>query len=230
MGRERADNPAARLAFGLIVMLVGLMLTLDNFGILDARRFWKLWPVPLIAVGLVRLSRWTQHGGRPEGLTMIIVGLAFLLANLQVLQFNQLFPLALFLVGALMVTRGMFLGPGGRTSSGEPQVGRFDAFSMLGGVRRTVSGPDFRGGTACAILGGCEIDLRQASIQDGSATLDAFALWGGIEIRVPEDWVVETRGIALLGAFEDKTRHPGTETKRLVLTGLSLMGGVEVKN
>jgi cell wall-active antibiotic response 4TMS protein YvqF len=230
MGRERVDNPAARLAFGVLVMFVGLMLTLDNFGILDARRFWRLWPILLIALGLGRLSRWTQRGGRPEGLTLIIVGIAFLLANLHVLEFGQLFPLALFLVGALMVTKATRFGPGHPTSSGEPQIGRFDAFSMLGGVRRTVSGPGFRGGTAFAILGGCEIDLRQATIQDGSATVDAFALWGGIEIRVPEDWVVETRGIALLGAFEDKTRHPGTETKRLVLTGLSLMGGVEVKN
>jgi hypothetical protein len=230
MARERADNPTGRLVFGVLVMFVGLMLTLDNFGILDARRFWRLWPLVLIGLGLGRLSRWTKQGGRPEGLTLIAVGVAFLLLNLHVMEFRHLFPFALFVVGALMVTKAMRVGPGGRTEGGEPAIGRFEAFSMLGGVRRTVSGADFRGGTACAILGGCEIDLRQASIQDGSATLDAFALWGGIEIRVPEDWVVETRGVALLGAFEDKTRHPGTETKRLVLTGLSLMGGVEVKN
>jgi hypothetical protein len=230
MARERVDNPVGRLVFGVLVMFVGLMLTLDNFGILDARRFWRLWPIVLIGLGLGKLSRWTQRGGRPEGLTLIVVGVAFLLANFHVMEFRQLFPLGLFVVGALMVTKAMKVGPGGRTGAGEPAVGRFDAFSMLGGVRRTVSGADFRGGTACAILGGCEIDLRQATIQDGTATLDAFALWGGIEIRVPQDWVVETRGIALLGAFEDKTRHPGSETKRLVLTGLSLMGGVEVKN
>lgn len=230
MHRERMENPAGRFVFGVFVMLIGLMLTLDNFGVLDARRFWRLWPVVLIGVGLARLSRWTQRGGRPEGLTMVVIGLAFLLTNFHVLEFRQLFPLLLLGVGGLMVLKAMRGAPGSREGSAEPPSARMDAFAMLGGVRRTVSAQDFRSGTAFAVLGACEIDLRQASIQTGTATIDAFAMWGGIEIRVPEDWMVETRGIALLGGFEDKTRHPGSESKKLVVTGLALMGGVEVKN
>ena len=51
----------------------------------------------------------------------------------------------------------------------------------------------FRGADLIAVMGGCEIDLRQAAI-NGEAVIDVFCMWGGIEIRVPEDWtVVEPR-------------------------------------
>ena len=82
-----------------------------------------------------------------------------------------------------------------------------------------------------AVIGGCEIDLRHASIAEGrEAVIDAFALWGGIEIKVPEDWEVVNRGSAFLGGFENKTRPLPGAAKRLVVTGTAIMGGVEVKN
>jgi hypothetical protein len=105
-----------------------------------------------------------------------------------------------------------------------------DAFVVMGGVKKASSSPDFKGGSAFAVMGGCEIDLRQASIATGAAVLDIFAMMGGIEIRVPETWTVEIQGNALLGAIEDKSRRPADESKRLIITGFAIMGGVEVKN
>ena len=80
-------------------------------------------------------------------------------------------------------------------------------------------------------MGGCEIDLRRASI-NGEAVIDLFAFWGGIEIRVPEDWTIIPRVTPLMGGFEDKTR-PSTQplpAKRLVLRGIAIMGGIVIKN
>ncbi len=85
-----------------------------------------------------------------------------------------------------------------------------------------------------AFMGGCEVDLRNARIQNGPAVIDAFAFWGGVEIRVPEEWVVTVEGIALLGAYEDSTRTLAEEgdmlRQELVVKGLAIMGGVEIKN
>jgi len=206
------------------------MLTLDNFGVLDARRFWRLWPVILIALGLARLANWARTGGRPEGIALLVVGLAFLLLNFQILHFRQIFPLLLLALGAYTVWRAIASGGASREGPDTDQNARIDAFVIMGGVRKASSSPDFQGGSAFALMGGCEIDLRQASIQSGPATLDTFALMGGIEIRVPEDWAVEIRGNALLGGFEDKTRRPVDERKKLIVTGFAFMGGVEVKN
>ena len=103
--------------------------------------------------------------------------------------------------------------------------------AVLSGIRRTSSSQDFRGGELTAIMGGCEIDLRQASIKEGDAVIDVFAFWGGIDLKVPLDWSVVVQGTPLLGGFDDKTRPPqGGSSKRLVIKGYAIMGGVEISN
>jgi predicted membrane protein len=233
LGGKCADiSGGPRLYLGAIVMLVGLMLTLDNFGVLDASRFWRLWPVVLIALGLVRLSNWARTGRRPGGITLVGIGLAFLLMNFGMLRFRQLFPLFLLGLGAYTVMRAV-RGDRRRAETGEPgsEPGSIlDAFVFMSGVKKASSSPDFRLGDITAIMGGAEIDLRQASIRGGPAVLDTFAMMGGIEVRVPDDWTVDVQGTPLMGGFEDKTRRPSDTSKRLVITGLAIMGGIEVKN
>jgi predicted membrane protein len=103
----------------------------------------------------------------------------------------------------------------------------------MGGVVRRSNSQTFEGADLTAVMGGCEIDLRQASmVAGGEAVIDVFAFWGGIDIKVPEDWTVIVRAIPLMGGVEDKTRVPpaATTSKRLVIRGIVVMGGVVVKN
>jgi Cell wall-active antibiotics response 4TMS YvqF len=104
-------------------------------------------------------------------------------------------------------------------------------FIMMGGVSRRVAHEPFRGAELTAIMGGCELDLRHATIEGGQAVVNAFTMWGGIEIRVPPTWNVINEATAFMGGAEDSTRQgvePGRP--RLVLRGFALMGGIEVKN
>ena len=222
-------NPTSRLFLGLAVMLFGLGLALDNFGLFSVRHLLRLWPLVLIGIGASRLATSTRERRAPEGLVMITVGVLFLLMTFDILRFKQAFALFLFAAGGAIVLRAVRRGPGGEPATVGTE--RLDAFALLGGVQRVSRSTDFRGGNASATLGGCDIDLRQATILDGeTAVLDAMAFMGGVEVKVPEDWTVETRGIAVLGGFEDKTRRPLDDRKKLVVTGLAVMGGVEVKN
>jgi hypothetical protein len=131
-----------------------------------------------------------------------------------------------------MVWRGF----GGARRGGRPVDGysRFSALAIMGGVARRSNSQTFTGADLTAIMGGCEIDLRQASIAPGTeAVIDVFAFWGGIDIKVPEDWIVVVRAIPLMGGVEDKTRLPNPPPaieKRLVISGIVVMGGVAVKN
>ncbi len=116
----------------------------------------------------------------------------------------------------------------GPSSSWGPH--RISMFALMSGVSRRVIGMPFRGAAATAVMGGIELDLRQATLPD-DAVIDLFAFWGGIEITVPRDWIVVNQGFALMGGIEDKTGNvPRPGGPRLFIRGMALMGGVEIKN
>lgn len=83
-----------------------------------------------------------------------------------------------------------------------------------------------------ALMGGCEVDLRNAEIDNDDVVIKAYAVMGGIEIIVPEGIEVELDGFALMGGNErrikDVPRLPGTPTVRV--RAFSMMGGVVVKS
>jgi len=223
-----------RLIVGLAFVTAGALLALDRFTAFDVGPLWRYWPLVLVAIGLAKLV--PPGFGRAGGLIPLGLGVGFLGNTFDWwhLTFNDLFPFVFIGLGILMIGRA-FLGPAWhRRSWGASADGssRIDAFSMMGQVRRTTDSPDFRGGSANAIMGACEIDLRQATLAQEGAVLDCFALWGGIQIAVPESWSVSVEGMPIMGSFDDRrsVQPVAGSTQRLVIRGLALMGAVEIRN
>jgi hypothetical protein len=85
---------------------------------------------------------------------------------------------------------------------------------------------------AIALIGGVEIDLREAILTAAVTEIRAFAIMGAVVVRVPPNVRVESDGIAILGGFEDQLEHPAAANPSapvVRLTGFSFMGGVEAK-
>jgi predicted membrane protein len=213
-----------RLVIGLAVMLGGLVLALDSLGMVDGSAVFRFWPLAVIAVGILKAMSPARQGS--AALLWIVVGVAFLLVTLGRMSFGGVWAVIIFAVGANIAWKA--LRPVGLPKDPSSAL---DMIQFMGGTKTMVTSPDFKGGQATAVMGGCEIDLRHASMPEGRAVvLDTFAFWGGIEIKVPEDWEVISQGNAVLGGFVNNARsRPGAQ-RRLVVTGLAIMGGVEVKN
>jgi hypothetical protein len=104
-------------------------------------------------------------------------------------------------------------------------------FAVMSGIERRLRGENFASAELTAIMGGCELDLRQAEMRGNEAHITAFALWGGIEIRVPDHWVVVNRSMALMGGVEDTTRNiEAVGRPTLYVHGFALMAAIEIKN
>ena len=227
MGHQR-HGFTPQLVLGLGAMALGLVLVLENFGLLQARRIVRYWPLLLIGMGLYRLYNSVRSRTRPAGHLLLLLGVFLLLGNLGFITPAQALGMFLLIGGAVLALRSP------RREHGEIvplalEGGRdLDLFAFMSYITRSVSDV-FRGGQTSAIMGACEIDLRGAHIE-GQAVINVFAFWGGVEIRVPSDWMVEGRGLAVLGAFEDKSRRPDDSRQKLIVTGLVIMGALEVKN
>lgn len=106
----------------------------------------------------------------------------------------------------------------------------FREVAVMGGVQRKNVSSDFRGGEATAVMGGIDIDLRDAVMERSEAVLDVSSVMGGVKIRVPETWTVVSRVNTIMGGFKDDTRRPRSDEHRLILKGTLLMGGLKVSN
>jgi hypothetical protein len=226
-------GPTAQAVFGLAVVALGVIFTLDNLEVIDARDYLVYWPAALVAVGLLKLWH-ASHDGRGwvGGLLFLGIGTWMLIERIVEpdirIDIREIFPLLLVFIGGYMVWRGFGGQRRERLADGQSY---FSGLAVMGGVARRSSSQAFQGADLTAVMGGCEIDLRQASIAPGTeAVIDVFAFWGGIDIKVPEDWTVVTRVTPLMGGVEDTTRAPQLGNKRLVVSGIVVMGGVVVKN
>ena len=104
------------------------------------------------------------------------------------------------------------------------------SFAMMSGSRRRGRWVVPRRYTATAVMGGIELDLRDALLEDRDVTIWAWACMGGIEIEVPPDVDVDVTGLALMGGFDDHAgvvAPPGAPVVRV--KGFALMGGVDVR-
>lgn len=228
-------GPTAQVVFGLFIVVLGVLFTLDNLELLDARDYLRYWPAGLIAVGLLKLYHARTIGqGWVSGLIFIGIGTWMLLNGILYFTINAraVLPLMLVGLGGYLVWRGFGGHRRPAVAPGADGQSSFSAFAIMGGVSRRSSSQTFAGADLTAVMGGCEIDLRQASIAPGTeAAIEVFAFWGGIDIKVPDDWTVVTRAMPLMGGVEDKTRAPlGGPLKRLVVRGVVVMGGVSIKN
>ena len=219
------------LVFGLVIIAVGVLFTLDNLGLADAERYFRWWPMAMILVGVAKL--WQSRGGFSNpigGVFLLLVGGWFQLHNLGLIDRDlwNFWPLLLVFLGTMIVYQGM-RGRQRRAAAAGP-IDTLGGVAILGGWKRSTNSQTFRGGELTAVLGGCEVDLRHAAI-NGEAVIDVFAMWGGIEIRVPEDWMVINRVTPFMGGVEDKSQLPPVSTlHRLTIRGMVVMGGIEIKN
>ncbi len=228
---ERRSRLSAQLVSGLLIIAAGVIALLDNFGVLDGGAYFRYWPIGLIAIGLARFRQARGGPGRLGASVFVAAGTWLLLDSFGIVDVSvwQLWPLLLVLFGGSLVWQGM-RGRGNRSERPVDANSTISGVAVLGGGSRGNNSRSFQGGELTAVLGGWDVDLRQAAI-DGEAVIDVFALCGGIEIRVPEDWTIVGRVTPVLGGFEDKTRAPqGAASHRLIIRGIAIMGGIEVKN
>ncbi|MGD8281709.1 MAG: LiaF-related protein [Gemmatimonadota bacterium] len=106
------------------------------------------------------------------------------------------------------------------------------AIAILGGSRRTGRWTPAHITHTITIMGGAELDFREAALPSGVTELKVYALMGGVEVIVPPGLNVESHGIGILGGFDhagDEELRPEAGAPTLRVSGVAIMGGVDIK-
>ena len=272
MTEPRPPEVTPHVAFGVSLALLGVVLTLDNLGFVDAGAVMRFWPLIPMLVGTAYVVQGRELRDWVIGAIWLAAGTAFLLRNLEVFHFRltDFLPLILVALGLKVIFHrrqrtgatgwpGMpgsvqpppppppppgFVTaadieadihrridpawtPGASAQSKFGQVVR--VFAVLWGAERRARGPVAHVEVS-AVMGGCDVDLREAVPTRDPLVIQVFAMWGGIDIQVPPGWSVENEAWPMLGGIVDNTRTPALPTHRVILRGMAFMGGVEIKN
>ncbi len=138
-------------------------------------------------------------------------------------------------VGLVVVLAG--LGAAGqalarRRTFGDETADEFAITTYVGGVERTCRATALRHGSVSVVCGGVDLDLREARLAPGGASLDLSATWGGVNVVVPETWQVLVEQRAALGGVDARVTPPEElpdEAPTLRIEATARLGGVAIK-
>lgn len=238
------SRSSARLWFGLILLTLGVLWTLDNTGMLDADEILRWWPVALMLFGLLKLTGIGMPQRPLAGGIMLAIGALFAIDHFGVWHWDlgDLWPVVLIALGLMIVWRALrgpdrsgievrVFGTERRADQGgPPDADTFSCVAVWSGVDRKATSQALRGGDFTAVMGGGELDLRGAKPVEGGAEIEVLVVMGGLDVTVPEDWTVINDVQVVMGAVEDNRKigvPPGPHVLRL--KGFVMMGGVELK-
>jgi hypothetical protein len=120
--------------------------------------------------------------------------------------------------------------PPPRAVAPESDEERGRVIAVLGGSSRKGSWEPPARLQVLALMGGVELDFREANLLEGETVVDVLALMGGVSIVVPPDIDVEASGTGFLGGFagvSNQAKEPDVPLLRI--HGVAIMGGVDVK-
>ncbi len=120
---------------------------------------------------------------------------------------------------------------GARIAHGFSVPDRAVGLAFMGGYVRDAGWVLPRHFRAVALMGGVQLDLRDARIAPGVSEIEVFTMWGGVEINVPDGVRVEAVGMAIMGGFSVTGGNTGLDDPNapvIRVSGLAVMAGVDV--
>lgn len=252
------DNIKPRAIIGLGLIVFALMMLFDNMGLHFIGKIFGNWPVGMIIIGGALLygpfkihNKSKANSNLPYFL--IGFGIFFFLGQHHFfnLNFGSLIgPAILLAIGVHILRPSSKRWKRKININNEVEVNNtenlsandysddddnsVDVFNILGGSEFSTQSQNLTGGNVICILGGADIDVRDADMNGDVMEINIIALMGGADIKVPPHWQVSVKVIPFLGGVSNKTTCLADKLqvpkKRLIITGLALMGGIEVRN
>ncbi|WP_185234080.1 LiaF transmembrane domain-containing protein [Teredinibacter franksiae] len=256
-----SKNLSTRTLIGMGFIVFAVMLFFNNIGFKLLGIFFSNWPFILIVVGAAMIVYQKQTPGaakKPLPYFLIGVGVLFALTKYGIFNFSigaLIAPLILLAVGFHLLRpdhnkqcKNWFAKSDNFTfwkseeSSMEadmemdniPEENKIDVFTILGGGDYATRSQTLSKGSVITVLGGAEVDIREADCEGNTIEIDVLSFMGGVNIMVPPHWQVTSKVLPFLGGVSNKTTcladKLGVPRKQVIITGFAFLGGVDIRN
>ncbi len=229
---------SGRYLMGILIIVIGMIALINNIGLVNISFSYLvslLWPLLLGIAGINFIVNRRDIPGIVTGSLLIALGVVFLGYNAGFWHINMqnfwqgFWPVVIILIGVSLLGKNKF------NSSGH--------LAIMGAVEKNNAGWELESAEYVALMGGIELDIRQATFSDREINLGLSVIMGGITVIVPEDVAVTCEGTAVLGGIDLMGRGSGgivgsatmqsgdlqSADKILNLNCLSILGGIEIK-
>lgn len=257
---KEVDNQKGKVLAGSLIVVIGALLLLDNFGLNLPSWLWH-WSNILILIGL--FIGFKHNFKNSAWFILVLIGSVFTFKEAfgHEISFSRvIFPALLVIIGLFILFKPKtsfhqkakwrkFNEPeqfatytevdpneSASSSTADKKKGNsndyLDSVNVFGGSHQTIYSKNFKGGEITAVFGGCDVNLTQADFE-GEIVIDVTAIFGGAKIIIPPGWEVKSEVTAIFGGLDDKRSiQPITDTKNrlLIIKGLAMFGGVDIRN
>ncbi len=118
-----------------------------------------------------------------------------------------------------------------RTERADDRSDVFRLVAVFGGRKFRSRSANLTKASVVAIMGGVEVDLREATLDPAGANLDLRAIMGGARIVVPPDWAVDAEIRRVAGGIELDVRPVDDvreDAPKLHVRAVAYMGGAKI--
>ena len=215
------------ILWGIVLVAVGVILTLNAFGVANVDIFFDGWWTLFIIVPCV-IGLFTDYD-KSGHLIGICIGVFLLLCCQDVLNFDMfwklLVPAIIVIIGVKMILGSIFDNRGEQVFKQikENNTTVRSGAATFSGATFDYTGEIFEGAKLDAVFGGIKCDLRGAVI-NGDCVINASAVFGGIDIYVPENLNVKVSSNSIFGGVSGKERRNNPSNHTLYLNATCLFG------
>ena len=223
----------SKILWGAVLIAIGVIFSLNAFGITDIKVFFDGWWTLFIIVPCF-IGIFTDREKTGNIIVLLIV-LFLLLCCQNVLSFGMLWKLAIpaviVIIGLKLILGGLFGDKAVKMISESRQNGDNIKIgcATFSGQDMNFDGEVFSGAELTAVFGGVECDLRTAIIEKDCA-ITASAIFGGIDIYVPDYVNVKINSNSIFGGVSGKNKRPPIQGGvTLYINATCIFGGIDIK-
>ena len=221
--------------WGLFLILVGIILGLNSFGVTNINLFFDgWWTVFIIAPSLNGLIKGEDRTGALIGL---IIGVFLLLSCQDVLDFKlfvKLFIPAILIIIGLSIffkdkVKDVVAKKMGKINAKEIDM-EHTYTSTFSEEKINLDNEKLENCAINSIFGSVSLDLRNVVI-DEDVVINNYVVFGGVTIKVPKDVNIVVKTTSIFGGVDNKTSRNKTKenVKTIYIKGTILFGGIDIK-